>query len=236
MRKTRSRGFTIVEIAIVLVVVGLLLGAVMKGQELIGSARVRNIIDSVSGIEAAYFGFVDRYRRVPGDWGMKEASVAIGVTLNGGGDNDGRIDNESSDKWKEPNALWEQLAKAGFLQGEFKGGTAEPNATNRLAPLNPYNRIMVIGSTDDYLAGGTATVRLNLVLGRGMPVDIAREVDVKLDDGAPDTGSVRLAVSTGATFGEPAQSERNCVADGADGAKIYAVSSDSQDCNLVYLF
>ncbi|MBF2759218.1 MAG: prepilin-type N-terminal cleavage/methylation domain-containing protein [Ectothiorhodospiraceae bacterium AqS1] len=236
MKMFRERGFTIVEIAIVLVVVGLLLGAVMRGQALINSARVRNIIDNVSSIEAAYFGFVDRYRQVPGDWGNEQASAAIGIDINGGGNNDGRIDNGKSAKWKEPNALWEQLSKAGFLQGEFKGDASEPDSSNRLAPLNPYNRIMVIGRTDDYLDSGTARERLNLVLGGGMPVDVAREVDVKFDDGVPDTGSVRLAVSTKATFGKKAQSDGKCVADGDGGTKIYDVSSDSQDCNLVYLF
>ncbi len=235
MNTNRSGGFTIVEIAIVLVVVGLLLGAVMKGQELINSARVRNIADSVSGIQAAYFGFMDRYRQVPGDWGEAAAKDAIGVDINGGGNDNGRIDNGTGDKWKEPNALWEQLAKAGFLQGEYKGDATEPDSTNKLAPLNPYNQAMVLGRTDDYIATGTATVRLNLVLGRGIPVDIAREVDVKLDDGVPDTGAVRLAVTRGATFGRLAQSANGCVKD-TDGVKIYDVAADNQDCNLVYLY
>ncbi|HVS27365.1 MAG TPA: prepilin-type N-terminal cleavage/methylation domain-containing protein, partial [Burkholderiales bacterium] len=50
MRK--QSGFTLIEIAIVLVIIGLLLGGVLKGQELITSARVRNLISQQDGIKA----------------------------------------------------------------------------------------------------------------------------------------------------------------------------------------
>ena len=72
--RQQQKGFTLVEIAIVLVIIGLLLGGILKGQELINSARVRNLADSTSGIQAAYFGFIDRYRRVPGDWAQAAAA------------------------------------------------------------------------------------------------------------------------------------------------------------------
>ena len=77
--RQQQKGFTLVEIAIVLVIIGLLLGGILKGQELINSARVRNLADSTSGIQAAYFGFIDRYRRVPGDWAARlPRATAIG--------------------------------------------------------------------------------------------------------------------------------------------------------------
>src|SRR6478735_3489802 len=66
--KKRQQGFTLIEIAIVLVIIGLLLGGVLKGQELITSARVRNLITLQDGIKAAYFGFLDRFRALPGDY------------------------------------------------------------------------------------------------------------------------------------------------------------------------
>ncbi|MCH8163659.1 MAG: prepilin-type N-terminal cleavage/methylation domain-containing protein, partial [Proteobacteria bacterium] len=84
----KQSGFTLVEIAIVLVIIGLLLGGILKGQELINSARVRNMADQNSGIQAAYFGFIDRYRQVPGDWAAPAAAQAIGdatVLLGGNG-------------------------------------------------------------------------------------------------------------------------------------------------------
>ena len=75
--KRGQSGFTLVEIAIVLVIIGLLLGGILKGQELINSARVRNLADTHSGIQAAYFGFRDRYRQVPGDMLPAAAVAAI---------------------------------------------------------------------------------------------------------------------------------------------------------------
>src|SRR5450830_1275440 len=65
--KTRQTGFTLVEIAIVLVIIGLLLGGILKGQEMIVQAKVKNSITDFSGISAAYFGYQDRYRAIPGD-------------------------------------------------------------------------------------------------------------------------------------------------------------------------
>ncbi len=78
---TKQRGFTLVEIAIVLVIIGLLLGGILKGQQLINSARVRNLADTSAGIQAAYYGFLDRYRRIPGDWNAASATTAIGVAI-----------------------------------------------------------------------------------------------------------------------------------------------------------
>lgn len=237
MQARKAAGFTLIEIAIVLVVIGLLVGAVLTGQELIASARVRSLADTNAGIRSAYFAFVDRYRRVPGDWNANESGEALGEVVNGGGNDNGRIDNDAGSEWAEPNALWEQLAKAGFLQGEFAGDAVAPTPNNQRAPLNPFNRVMVLGRTDDYLnAGAAPPARLNLVLGRGIPVALARELDLKIDDGIPDTGALRLTVSTGATFGEAAEGEAGCVGTGGGGARIYDVGSDSQDCNVTYLY
>ena len=65
MRK--SQGFTLVEIAIVLVIIGLLLGGILKGQEMITQAKIKNSIADFSGVSAAYYGYQDRYRAIPGD-------------------------------------------------------------------------------------------------------------------------------------------------------------------------
>ena len=65
--KTRQKGFTLVEIAIVLVIIGLLLGGILKGQEMITQAKIKNVMADFSGISAAYHGYQDRYRAMPGD-------------------------------------------------------------------------------------------------------------------------------------------------------------------------
>src|SRR2546423_5887620 len=63
----RLQGFTLVEIAIVLVIIGLLLGGILKGQEMITQAKIKNVIADFSGVSAAYHGYQDRYRAIPGD-------------------------------------------------------------------------------------------------------------------------------------------------------------------------
>src|SRR5438874_5633541 len=63
----RQQGFTLVEIAIVLVIIGLLLGGILKGQEMITQAKIKNVIADFSGVSAAYHGYQDRYRSIPGD-------------------------------------------------------------------------------------------------------------------------------------------------------------------------
>lgn len=241
----KQRGFTLVEIAIVLVIIGLLLGGILKGQELINSARVRNLADTASGIQAAYFGFLDRYRRVPGDWDQASATTAIGVPVtNPTADtntNNGRIDNPGGTIWKEPNAMWEQLAKAGFIQGSYDGDNNEPDQQNGLAPLNAFNAPIVVGRTADYqVASGTAATRLHLVTGRFVPAKVMRELDVKIDDAEPTTGSLRAAVADASvtvfigtnTWGGQ---DPNCV-DTTTTPDTWNVTGDSQDCNAVILF
>src|SRR5258708_12590732 len=77
MNYKRTQGFTLIEIAIVLVIIGLLLGGVLKGQELITSARVRNLISVQDGIKAAFFGFQDRFRALPDDYAQARAVANI---------------------------------------------------------------------------------------------------------------------------------------------------------------
>ena len=115
----RQSGFTLIEIAIVLVIIGLLLGGVLKGQELITSARVRNLISQQDGIKAAYFGFRDRYRALPGDYSLASTNIAnVAGTPNGNGD--GQIRSVlGGDAIDEHIAVWDHLSKAGFINGSY---------------------------------------------------------------------------------------------------------------------
>ena len=230
-----QRGFTLVEIAIVLVIVGLLLGGVLKGQELITSAKVRNLADQITSIGAAYHGFLDRYRQVPGDWPATPAAQAIPGVASGGNGN-GRLDAVGGSEWTEPLAVWEQLARSGFLQGNYVGGNTAPLATQTdRAPRNTYNGFMLMTRSDDYLDAGTPTERQLLVLGRGVPVNVMRELDLKLDDGLPQTGALRQSVSSGAALGELAQSAAECV-DSSVTPPVWNIAGNAQDCNGVMLY
>ena len=65
--KTKQTGFTLVEIAIVLVIIGLLLGGILKGQEMITQAKIKNVVNDFNGLTAAVSSYQDRYRQLPGD-------------------------------------------------------------------------------------------------------------------------------------------------------------------------
>ncbi len=226
----KQRGFTLVEIAIVLVIIGLLLGGILKGQELITSARVRNIADQNSGIQAAYYGFIDRYRQIPGDMLATVAQDAIGSTVPAGigGNGNGRLE---TDDYSEASALWAHLSAAQFIQGAYTGGATD-DATyvaQTASPINAFNGRVMLTRTANYADGGTPSIRLALAIGNKIPVNVMRELDVKIDDGFPETGVLRhSSVTTGTTV---FSSTAGC----ADATK-WLIDGTEQDCTAIYLY
>ena len=227
-----QQGFTLVEMAIVLVIIGLLLGGILKGQELITSARVRNIADQNSGVQAAYYGFIDRYRQVPGDWGKDNAAKAI-PGVDHGGNSSGRLD---QDGFVEALALWEQLSKSGFIQGHYTGVIKEPTQDDvNLAPRNAFNGFLMLFSSSDYIdVEDKPSEKLNLVLGTGIPVNVIAELDRKIDDGLPQSGVLRQAVTAGGHFKTLSQSKSTCVS--GEKPSIWDIAKNEQNCNGVYLY
>jgi prepilin-type N-terminal cleavage/methylation domain-containing protein len=178
----RQNGFTLIEIAIVLVIIGLLLGGVLKGQELITGARVRNLIQQQDGVKAAYFGFLDRYRALPGDFnGAKAAIKDVDVEGNG----NGKIESGTSEHIN----AWHHLAKSGFINGSYKSGTAQNDDTN---PKNPYGGFLTL-VFDKVYGDGKQSERHNLKTGPNVPVEIVSEIDRKTDDGLPYSGSFQFS-------------------------------------------
>jgi len=234
----RQGGFTLVEMAIVLVIIGLLLGGILKGQELIQSARVRNIADQNSGVQAAYYGFIDRYRQVPGDWSAANAERAIPGVATGGNAN-GRLDAVSGNDYTEALALWEHLSKSRFIQGSYVGGESQPSSDDtNLAPRNAFNGFLMLYRSSDYAVPNASTSpseQLNLILGAGIPVNVLAELDRKIDDGLPSSGVLRHAVTTGGTFGTISQSSADCV-DTSETPMIWDIETNQQLCNAVYLY
>ncbi len=253
----KQSGFTLVEIAIVLVIIGLLLGGILKGQQLINSARVRNMADQNSGVQAAYFGFIDRFRQIPGDMPGPAACAAIGSVVQGctgggtpvGGNQNGRIDT-----WAEAGAVWNHLSASGFLNGSFTGADITSAATYLggvlvtpvAVPANAFQQAIMLAYTDDYDGVGTVSVRLAYAFGGGIQPSMLRELDVKLDDGSPVTGVMRPTVASanstevapginmGAALiwtGTPV-----CVTGAGTAAAIYNVDSDNTSCNAVFLY
>ena len=120
MRK--QSGFTLIEIAIVLVIIGLLLGGVLKGQELINTARVRALNNNVDGITAAWFSFQDRYRAFPGDYTQASVNLPGAPT---DGDGNGLVgDAGGADSPSERAMIWMHLEAAGYITGGYDNAAA----------------------------------------------------------------------------------------------------------------
>jgi prepilin-type N-terminal cleavage/methylation domain-containing protein len=186
--KKSQKGFTLVEIAIVLVIIGLLLGGILKGQEMITQAKIKNVIADVTGVSAAMYGYQDRYRALPGD--DKGATRWGGATPAKGGDGNGVIDgayNYTGATPPESLHFWDHLRRAGFV-----GGQGSEN------PFNAVSGKMGV-QTGDGAGGGVLAVSgpateqfTGLILcTANLPDKIAVSVDAQMDDGKGKTGSVR---------------------------------------------
>ena len=196
MRK--QTGFTLIEIAIVLVIIGLLLGGVLKGQELITSARVRNLISQQEGVKAAYFGFLDRYRALPGDYGSAAVNISCTPACTNGNNNGTIRSIADGDTVDEPIAAWEHLSKSGFINGSYS--YAALPETTASAPANPYARFLRIAYDGIYgtgVSGTPSTLRHNIKTGNQIPSDLLAEIDRKTDDGIPTSGSFQFSVYDG---------------------------------------
>ncbi len=80
MNRTKNRGFTLIEIAIVLVIIGLLLGGVLKGQELINNARVKSFANDFRNIPISIYAYQDRFRAIPGDDSGRPTSTSLAAS------------------------------------------------------------------------------------------------------------------------------------------------------------
>ena len=187
-RKAQS-GFTLVEIAIVLVIIGLLLGGVLKGQELIENGRVKNAANDMNGIVAAYNSYLDRYRGLPGD--DPGAVVARGTSWTGvvAGNGDGVITARASLAGAdESDNFFQHLRAAGFITGNPAA------AVVAALPLNAWGgRTNIVNVAS--IQGRPAVARLLLCTGN-VPGKAATALDIQLDDGNPQQGSFRATIGT----------------------------------------
>jgi prepilin-type N-terminal cleavage/methylation domain-containing protein len=194
----KQQGFTLIEIAIVLVIIGLLLGGVLKGQELITSARVRNLISQQDGVKAAFFGFQDRFRAYPGDYTTATTNI-VGASMNGNGN--GRVEAAaaacSSPCTNQENLLvWEHLSRSGFINGTYTWGATQADTTSLKNPYGIYVDLAFDNTYGQVGATGTPT-RHSIKTGGQIPVEIITEMDRKIDDGLPYTGGFQFSAYAG---------------------------------------
>lgn len=184
--KRRQSGFTLIEIAIVLVIIGLLLGGILKGQELINSARVKNLASDFRNVPVFIYGYQDKFKSLPGDDSAAVAHVGTASTTPGVGDGDGVIEGN----WYSPIAtdesylFWQHVRLAGLAPGTTVVGAG-------FLPVNALGGQVGVQSAPPFAnLNGTY-----FICSAGISGKFAKQLDAQLDDGDTATGSVQVGTN-----------------------------------------
>lgn len=181
----KQAGFTLVEIAIVLVIIGLLLGGVLKGKEIIINAKVINVENSFTGISSAIYSYQDRYLSLPGD----DSNAAARWTSVGDsekGDSSGEIDGafDSSTKDTETRLFWLHLRNAKLVAGA---------TNNQQQPTNAFGGLM--GASNDNITNVNLS---GIYVGfQNVPGKIASILETRSDDSNPVAGGIQATKGSG---------------------------------------
>lgn len=190
--KNKQGGFTLVEIAIVLVIIGLLLGGVLKGQELINSAKVKNLASDFRNVQVMIYGYQDKFKRLPGDDDTAVTNLGSPTNGNRNGSIDGNWNSTASSD--ESVVFWDHVRRANLANGPTLGsGTAVAS----VVPANAEGGRIGISSTKPIssMSGGPY-----YMCSDGIDGKYARQLDLTMDDGNPAQGSMMaVAQSGGAT-------------------------------------
>lgn len=215
-----TRAFSLVELSIVLVVLGLLTGGILAGQSLIRAAELRSITEDMERYKRAMDTFKTKYNGLPGDlanaaeiWGadpdcgVNSNRVAKTVTCNG--NDNGIIDHMDANR--EATRAWQQLANAGMIEGSFTGIDSAGAVGYDVIPGENIPKGRISSSGYSIFHFGTVApadtnwfpnpVAKNILLFGGQATnelpwtgvlkpEEAWHIDTKMDDGKPATGRI----------------------------------------------
>jgi prepilin-type N-terminal cleavage/methylation domain-containing protein len=230
----RESGFTLIEMSIVLVIIGLIIGGIVKGQEVVGNARAKSQVAQVDAIKGAVYTFQDKYGYSPGDY---IASGTLNTSTSADGNQNGYItlvsantstaDNTDVSGTGEPSWAWIHLSAANLLSGVNIGTANLGAATTSTYAGKVGNSYLWLATF--YASGPNITaLSVRLQQGTGAPTAIlsmgdSHSIDLKFDDGLPYSGGVWVNSASAANT--------NCV-----NASLYSqastVSASSSQCVL----
>lgn len=190
----KSKGFTLIEISIVLVIIGLILGTVLlRSGSVIGGAKTTDTIALIKDLTAAINDFRNRYHYLPGDIpkaadDISEISTDCNFVTSTTNIGDGKIDATPAGAKSETDCVAEHLVKAGLIKGSASGIFSQNNASSTPDVLVTARRATGLNQLP-------ATV-LNEIQLTNQPCETAKAIDSKLDDGDFTTGNIRASVAT----------------------------------------
>jgi prepilin-type N-terminal cleavage/methylation domain-containing protein len=208
MMPQRQSGFTLIEIAIVLVIIGLLLGGILKGQELINSSRVKNLATDFRNVPLFIYGYQDKFKALPGDdpAAVSHVNGTLATTpanLQGNGVIDGNWN--STTATDESFLFWQHVRLAGLAPGSTTTTAPDYLPTNASGgTIGIQSGTTVPGSSpmldlNDEPIRGTYIVCSRSILGK-----FVKQLDIQIDDGSTDSGSLMAAPTNGYTIGAKA--------------------------------
>jgi len=192
--RQRQMGFTLVEIAIVLVIIGLLLGGVLKGQELVNSAKVKNLANDFRNISTFVYAYQDKYRALPGDDSAATAhmgAAAAVATTPAAGLANGRVNGawNSTTNTDETVLFWQHVRLAGLATGTPNFG--DLSLGDEYVPKNADGgRLGVTGEA--VFTGATPWAANFYICSSNIQGRFARQLDTTIDDGNTTTGTMRV--------------------------------------------
>ncbi len=217
--RSQQSGFTLVEIAIVLVIIGLLLGGILKGQELINSAKVKNIANDFRVIPTYIYAYQDKFKSLPGDDAQVVAHVT-GATLSTTGPVGNGVVNgawNSTTATDESFLFWQHVRLANLASGPT--AVADPG----YIPVNATGGVIGISSatsTSTQIVGmkGTYQICSSGILGK-----FAKQLDIQMDDGNTATGSMQTTAEPATGIDKAAVPNNTAPPTGIDDASSYTV-------------